>query len=547
MRATCWSARCRRAPVSRRRRGVPWTRAPLGLGHWSRLVSVATAGVVTPRGDLALIGPALFVATAICLLLWLANVRSGGGKHGDGRPRPGSREREAQVLMGMYGERHVGEILARELPQEYVLINGLKLPRGAGDIDHLVVGPTGVFLLETKTMAGRIVCELDGSWRRTRIRRGGTPYAAYIGDPAAQVQRNIFAVRESLRTRLPGLFQRSPLWIEGLVVFAHPRTELQAEHSRVPAVRLEEAAPRISLHVPQRWLRDAEVDQVVEALLADAREGSVGAGLAARSTRNGSIPSAVESAWAWMTAHDGAAIRGAGARLADPDTAAADVYRRSGNRRWPVAGVTPRAAERGGWRRARWCHASRQGTLARQRRRRHSAGPGARGGRGTRVRRRAPRAATRLGGTANDADRRQQPPRARADRSQHGYRIPARRPPRRGAGGGQRLRRCGVWDSRWWRWLNAGRFLGIRTGRGGTTSGPHEARASEPELRRATGALETGRLRRAHAAGGRGARASGRAAAVARRPATLGSARGDALRFHTAGRAAGVAAVGHGV
>ena len=249
------------------------------------LVLVATAGVVTPRGDLAVIGPALFVATAICLLLWLANVRSGGGKHGDGRPRPGSREREAQVLMGMYGERHVGEILARELPQEYVLINGLKLPRGAGDIDHLVVGPTGVFLLETKTMAGRIVCELDGSWRRTRIGRGGTPYAAYIGDPAAQVQRNIFAVRESLRTRLPGLFQRSPLWIEGLVVFAHPRTELQAEHSRVPAVRLEEAAPRISLHVPQRWLRDAEVDQVVEALLADAREGSVGAGLAAQSAQ----------------------------------------------------------------------------------------------------------------------------------------------------------------------------------------------------------------------------------------------------------------------
>jgi hypothetical protein len=174
--------------------------------------------------------------------------------------------------MGMSGERQVGQAMARELPQEYVLINGLKLPRGAGDIDHLVVGPTGVFLLETKTMAGRIVCEPDGSWRRTKVGRAGTPYAAYIGDPAAQVQRNILAVRDCLRTHLPGLFRPPPLWIEGLVVFPHPRTELDAEHSRVPAMRLDQAAPHICLHVQPRPLQPREVEEVVEALLVEGQE-----------------------------------------------------------------------------------------------------------------------------------------------------------------------------------------------------------------------------------------------------------------------------------
>ena len=174
--------------------------------------------------------------------------------------------------MGLSGERHVGQVLARELPQEYVLINGLKLPRGAGDIDHLVVGPSGVFLLETKTMAGRIVCEPDGRWRRTKVGRAGTPYAAYIGDPAAQVQRNIFAVRDCLRTELPGLFRRPPLWIEGLVVFPHPRTELDAEHSRVPAMRLDQATSHICLHVPQRPLQPHEVEEVVDILLVEGQE-----------------------------------------------------------------------------------------------------------------------------------------------------------------------------------------------------------------------------------------------------------------------------------
>jgi hypothetical protein len=242
-----------------------------GRARWGWLTLVAAAAaIVIPRDQLEVVGSGLFVATGLGLVLWLVN--GGSSQSKKGRPRPGSREREAQEQAGLSGERHVGQVLARELPQEYALINGLKLPRAAGDIDHVVVGPTGVFLLETKTMAGQIVCEADGTWRRTRIGRAGTPYAAYIGDPAAQVQRNIFAVRNCLRKRAAGLFRGTQLWVEGLVVFPHPRTELDVDHSRVPAMRLDQTAAYICLHVPQRGLDAHEVDQVVDALLVEGGE-----------------------------------------------------------------------------------------------------------------------------------------------------------------------------------------------------------------------------------------------------------------------------------
>ena len=108
---------------------------------------LSAAALVIPSAQLAPIGPAVYVAAPLCLLLWLINRTS--GRRDRTRPVLGSRERDAQIVMGMSGERHVGQVLARELPADFVLVNGLKLPRGAGDIDHLVVGPTGVFVLES--------------------------------------------------------------------------------------------------------------------------------------------------------------------------------------------------------------------------------------------------------------------------------------------------------------------------------------------------------------------------------------------------------------
>ena len=239
------------------------TRLPWG---WLALGS-ATLGYLLPRGQWSAIGPGLFVITVLCGWLWSSSNPDSRNRERN-RPRVGSRERAAQMMQGISGERQVGRVLAEQLPQEYALINGLALRRGAGDIDHLVVGPTGLFLLETKTMAGHIVCAPDGTWHRTRVGRSGTSYDAYIGNPSRQVQRNIFAMRQTLRRRLSASLS-SQVWIEGLVVFAHPKTELEADHSPIAAVSLDQARQRICEHVPRRRLKPDEVEAIVAVLLEE--------------------------------------------------------------------------------------------------------------------------------------------------------------------------------------------------------------------------------------------------------------------------------------
>lgn len=61
-------------------------------------------------------------------------------------------------LKGDDGEKTVGKILAK-LPDEFYVINDVSTP--SGNLDHVVIGPTGVFVLDAKNWRG--VVQADGS------------------------------------------------------------------------------------------------------------------------------------------------------------------------------------------------------------------------------------------------------------------------------------------------------------------------------------------------------------------------------------------------
>ncbi len=185
--------------------------------------------------------------------------------------------RRAAILAGITGEEAVVRLLSRELPggpAGYVVFQNLSLPRTGGDIDHLVIGLTGLFVLETKNVAGFIECNGDGVWRRTKLGRRGTPYDARMDDPVAQLRRNVQSLRQYLERHDPELCARTRLWIAGMVVFPHPDAHLHVTGGDFPSLNLEHVVPAILGHRPRQPLSPADVARLVDLLTTAGAPGA---------------------------------------------------------------------------------------------------------------------------------------------------------------------------------------------------------------------------------------------------------------------------------
>ena len=59
---------------------------------------------------------------------------------------------------GAIGEKRVAKLLAKKLPDDYILVNDITIPceLGTTQIDHIVFSIYGVFVIETKNYTGWI-------------------------------------------------------------------------------------------------------------------------------------------------------------------------------------------------------------------------------------------------------------------------------------------------------------------------------------------------------------------------------------------------------
>jgi hypothetical protein len=175
----------------------------------------------------ALLGLGLLVTLVEHRLWWLAlalgalTLLSGAGlAYYGGLYRKQNRLR-GQLQAGLKGQRLLTTVLAC-LDDSYYLINNLKLPGRADDVDHLLVGPNGIFALETKHHRGRIFCH-NGQWYQSKMSRGGHLQPDEpIRDPVQQLKRNVDYLRTCINHTDRTLSKRTGLWIEGAVVFTHP-------------------------------------------------------------------------------------------------------------------------------------------------------------------------------------------------------------------------------------------------------------------------------------------------------------------------------------
>jgi hypothetical protein len=142
---------------------------------------------------------------------------------------------------GYDGEKRVGRVLSSNLSDEYSLINDVTLSDGYGNIDHVVLGPNGVFVIETKNYGGKIICNGDQwSSQYESKKKGRFNRLIYfeLGSPSKQVTRNSMRIKRLIESLETLDVQR--IWVEGIVVFANQHADLDISNPTVPILKVEE-------------------------------------------------------------------------------------------------------------------------------------------------------------------------------------------------------------------------------------------------------------------------------------------------------------------
>jgi len=129
---------------------------------------------------------------------------------------------------GWQGEKQVSKQLTSTLSDDYYLINDLYLRDGGGDIDHIVLAPAGVFVLETKNWSGKITVTGD-EWYRAGKKNA-------TSNPSRQVKRNATRIKHIIdnSTKLRGF----NVWVYGIVVLTNRYANVQLNNPSVPILQL---------------------------------------------------------------------------------------------------------------------------------------------------------------------------------------------------------------------------------------------------------------------------------------------------------------------
>jgi hypothetical protein len=139
---------------------------------------------------------------------------------------------------GWAGEKQVIKLLSSKLSDDYILLNDLYLQGGGGDIDHVVLSPNGIFVLETKNWNGSITCNGD-LWQRSGKQN-------FKGSPSRQVKRNTATIKYIIDSSQA--FRPLGIYVEGIVVFTNNRATLHLNNPTVAIVKLPELSNQITTY-----------------------------------------------------------------------------------------------------------------------------------------------------------------------------------------------------------------------------------------------------------------------------------------------------------
>lgn len=144
------------------------------------------------------------------------------------------RHTDATVIKtGIVGENTTAHILS-SLPKGYFVFLNLVIECDGkkSELDTVVVGPSGIYIVETKNRKGLIKGNYDSErWTQTKIGRGGTAYSTDFYSPVKQVGTHVFRLARYLRQN------GAATHISGIVYFTGTQEiEITGREGQIPVI-----------------------------------------------------------------------------------------------------------------------------------------------------------------------------------------------------------------------------------------------------------------------------------------------------------------------
>jgi hypothetical protein len=162
-------------------------------------------------------------------------------------------KKQENYQRGAAGETHVGNLL-KDLSDDYCVINDVTTPHG--NLDHVVVGPTGVFVLDTKAWRGVVTSAGNGEL----LLNGEATEKPYV----RQFVGRMMSVREKVRTLATGMDAR----FNAAFVFTAARVDAQwGTTGHLNCVRDDKLFHYITENKFGKTLTRLEISQIAQAFL----------------------------------------------------------------------------------------------------------------------------------------------------------------------------------------------------------------------------------------------------------------------------------------
>lgn len=181
--------------------------------------------------------------------------------------------KQAAVLnAGVMGENATRRLI-RHLPGGFYAVSNVKIEHegSKSELDLVVVGPTGIFVIETKNYSGNILGHTaDNAWRRIKKGEQGNSLSTTFYSPVKQVSTHTYRLSKFLKEN------KFYVWVQGMVYFSDTNASIRlkgdlkkipvfiAEHNK--SINRNKLLKYIKTFSKQKRLSAKTVDKIVRLL-----------------------------------------------------------------------------------------------------------------------------------------------------------------------------------------------------------------------------------------------------------------------------------------